>query len=286
MPWARDPKRDEAFEIYKKHNGNIDLIEIANQLSLPPGTVRGWKSKDKWAQKLGGAFQKSEHGKKARERSERRNAKKEVTAKDVKHVMDNPDLTDKQRLFCLYYVRCFNATKAYQKAYECDHATAAVRGSVLLKNVRVRDEVYHLKQNRLNRELLDEYDIVQKYMDIAFSDITDYVTFNGRKVLLKDSETVDGSLISEVSQGKEGIKIKLLDQQRALDWLAKYFEINPESRHRREYDKRRLEIELLRLERDAPEMAKDADEDNFIETLKESAKAVWDDVASDRPEDS
>lgn len=286
MPWARDPKRDEAFEIYKKHNGNIDLIEIANQLSLPPGTVRGWKSKDKWAQKLGGAFQKSEHGKKARERSERRNAKKEVTAKDVKHVMDNPDLTDKQRLFCLYYVRCFNATKAYQKAYECDHATAAVRGSVLLKNVRVRDEVYHLKQNRLNRELLDEYDIVQKYMDIAFSDITDYVTFNGRKVLLKDSETVDGSLISEVSQGKEGIKIKLLDQQRALDWLAKYFEINPESRHRREYDKRRLEIELLRLERDAPEMAKDTDEDNFIETLKESAKAVWDDVASDRPEDS
>lgn len=281
MPRARNPDRKKAFEIYKDHNGDIDLVEIAHQLSLSPGTIRGWKSKDQWEQKLNGTFRKNT------ERSKKKNkAKKKAIAKDVEHVMDNPDLTDKQRLFCLYYVRCFNATKAYQKAYECDHATAAVRGSVLLKNVRVRDEVYHLKQNRLNRELLDEYDIVQKYMDIAFSDITDYVTFNGRKVLLKDSETVDGSLISEVSQGKEGIKIKLLDQQRALDWLAKYFEINPESRHRREYDKRRLEIELLRLERDAPEMAKDADEDNFIETLKESAKAVWDDVASDRPEDS
>lgn len=281
MPRARNPDREKAFEIYKDHNGDIDLVEIAHQLSLSPGTIRGWKSKDQWEQKLNGTFRKNT------ERSKKKNkAKKKAIAKDVEQVMNNPDLTDKQRLFCLYYVRYFNAAKAYQKAYGCSYETAMTNGSSLLRNTRIRDEIYHLKQNRLNREMLDEYDIVQKYMDIAFSDITDYVTFNGRKVLLKDSETVDGSLISEVSQGKEGIKIKLLDQQRALDWLAKYFEINPESRHRREYDKRRLEIELLRLERDAPETAKDTDEDNFIETLKESAKVVWDDVASDRPEDS
>lgn len=53
MARARDPNRDKAFEIYKKHNGKIDLVEIASQLNTPDGTVRGWKSKDKWDNKVG-----------------------------------------------------------------------------------------------------------------------------------------------------------------------------------------------------------------------------------------
>lgn len=57
MPRARDPNRDKAFEIYKENNGNIDLVEIASQLNIPPGSVRGWKSKDKWEQKLNGTLQ-------------------------------------------------------------------------------------------------------------------------------------------------------------------------------------------------------------------------------------
>jgi len=57
LPRARDPNRDKAFEIYKENNGNIDLVEIASQLNIPPGSVRGWKSKDKWEQKLNGTLQ-------------------------------------------------------------------------------------------------------------------------------------------------------------------------------------------------------------------------------------
>ena len=86
------------------------------------------------------------------------------------------------RLFCLYYVRCFNTTKAYQKAYGCDYATAASIGYRLLAKDGVRAEIQRLKQARLNRELLDESDIFQKYMDIAFADITDYVEFGREKV--------------------------------------------------------------------------------------------------------
>ena len=59
MPRARDPSRDKAFEIYKKHKGRIDLAEIASQLNIPSGTVRGWKSKDSWENKLNGTFQKN-----------------------------------------------------------------------------------------------------------------------------------------------------------------------------------------------------------------------------------
>ena len=184
MPRARDPKRDEAFDIYKSYNGNIDLVDIASQLSLPPGTVRGWKSKDQWDQKLNGTFQKkTERSPKVSERSQKKNnAKKKAVAKEVEQVLSNTDLTEKQRLFCLYYVRSFNATKAYQKAYGVGYRTAAAISYRLLEKDGVKQEIYRLKQNRLNREMLDEYDIVQKYMDIAFSDITDFVVFGQETV--------------------------------------------------------------------------------------------------------
>lgn len=68
MGRARDPNRDKAFEIYSEHNGNIELIEIAERLGVSAGTVRGWKSKDKWEPKIKGTFQKknTERSKKPR----------------------------------------------------------------------------------------------------------------------------------------------------------------------------------------------------------------------------
>ncbi len=67
MPRARDPSREKAFQIYKEHNGNIDLVEIASHLNISPGTIRGWKSKDKWEQLLNGTLPK-----KGSERSKRK----------------------------------------------------------------------------------------------------------------------------------------------------------------------------------------------------------------------
>lgn len=58
MPRARDPNRKRAFEIYKENGGNIDLIEIAGQLNISAGTVRGWKSKDNWEGQLNGTLRK------------------------------------------------------------------------------------------------------------------------------------------------------------------------------------------------------------------------------------
>lgn len=57
MPKPRDPNREKAFEIYKEYSGNIDLVEIASRLNVSPGTVRGWKSKDRWNDKLNGTLQ-------------------------------------------------------------------------------------------------------------------------------------------------------------------------------------------------------------------------------------
>lgn len=59
MARARDPNRSRAFEIYKEHAGNIDLVEIASQLNISPGTIRGWKSKDSWEKQLNGTLHKN-----------------------------------------------------------------------------------------------------------------------------------------------------------------------------------------------------------------------------------
>lgn len=54
MPRQRDPRRDEAFEIWKQHNGNITNRAIAEQLGVPEKTIGAWKSRDKWDEKLKG----------------------------------------------------------------------------------------------------------------------------------------------------------------------------------------------------------------------------------------
>jgi uncharacterized protein YjcR len=44
----RDPKRDEAFEIWKQHNEDITNRAIAEQLEIDEKKVAVWKQRDKW----------------------------------------------------------------------------------------------------------------------------------------------------------------------------------------------------------------------------------------------
>ena len=203
-------------------------------------------------------------------------------ADEVKEVMDNADLTDKQRLFCIFYVRCFNATKAYQKAYGVNYLTARAHGYKLLSNVAIAKEIQELKQNRLNREFLSESDIFQKYMDIAFADITDYTEFGNKEievlnpetgktekiavsyVNIKDSKEVDGTLLSEVSKGKAGVKVKLSDRMKALQWLSDHMDLATE--------KQRAEIALLNARANAGKDDREEKLDSYFEKIEDALK--------------
>ena len=272
---ARSPneKAEKARKLYKD---GMKLVEIADRLKVPAGTVRRWKSTYHWD----GEHQ-SERSEKNSERSEsKKNVTKKAVADEVKRVIQNTDLTDKQQLFCIHYIRCFNATKAYQKAYGCDYATALVNGSRMLGNARIKDEILRLKQDRLNREFLSESDIFQKYMDIAFADMTDFVEFgNGTftdpetdeevqysYVNLKDSKAVDGTLISEVSKGKDGAKIKLADRMKALQWISDHMDLATE--------KQRAEIALLKAKVQTDDGEESVD-DGFLDALNGTAAEDW-----------
>lgn len=60
MARERSPNRDKAYELFKKANGNIMNREIADQLEISEKTVGGWKSKDKWLNKLNGVLHSNE----------------------------------------------------------------------------------------------------------------------------------------------------------------------------------------------------------------------------------
>ena len=132
MARERSPNRDKAFELYKESNGEIQNREIANILGIPEKTVSAWKSRYKWDAEINVVLQKKDCSTTNVKKSKK--VKKEPVAKEVEEVIENDDLTDKQRLFCIYYVKLFNATKAYQKAYGCDYVSAMTNSSRMLRN--------------------------------------------------------------------------------------------------------------------------------------------------------
>lgn len=272
--------------------------DICEKYSLSINTLKSWVKRYGWAD------ERKKQGKKCAHKRKRgayekegvytdKNHEKEVAEKIVKNVTKNEELTDKQQLFCIYYLKYFNATKAYQKAYGCDYLTANANGPRLLANASIKQQIEKLKSERMEGIYLDGKDILQKYIDIAFADITDYASFGQEEVVvdiddegepikrkinvvkLKDSDEIDGTIVTEVSKGRDGVKIKLADKMKALEKLEKYFDILPDNH------KRRLEEEKLKLEREKFEFIKRKEEgdedaleklDRLIEAIDNEAK--------------
>ena len=53
MAKPKNPNRDKAFELFKKHRGDITNRDIAQQLGINEKTLSRWKSQDKWNEQLG-----------------------------------------------------------------------------------------------------------------------------------------------------------------------------------------------------------------------------------------
>lgn len=302
MARAPDKRMEQAKEMYLQGQ---KLVEIASQLSLPEGTVRSWKNRYNWDCNVAKDQCNVAKGKKTE-----KNEKREAAEREVDQVIENPELTDKQRLFCIYYIRSFNATKAYQKAYGCSYENAMQNGSRMLRNDKVKAEILRLKQERLNREFLSEADIFQKYMDIAFADITDYLEFGTEevpimaiygtakikdpetgeektltkvinKVLFKSSSDVDGTIISEVKQGRDGASIKLSDRMKALEWLSGHMNMGTEEQLAR-LEQLRAQTDLTRARKQA--LTGENESNEAVEKLDQILKGLYDTAAKQQTE--
>lgn len=301
MARAPNEKAIKAKELFDK---GYKLIDIAKELNIPDGTIRRWKSTYKWDNEQ--SNNKSERSdKKASVRKEKKHNKvdnEKVVADEINELIENEELTDKQRLFCIIYSRCLNATKAYQKVYHCTYETAMVNGCNLLRNTKIKEQINKLNAIEFNKEFIRK-SVLQKYIDIAFADITEYIKFGQRDetvidkdgnpaldengfiktesysyVELGESSQVDGTLINEIAQGKGGIKIKLADKMKALDVLNRYSNLlSDEEKVKLEIENKKLANRKLSAELNKINGTDDTkvEDDGFIEALNGRAAEVW-----------
>ncbi|MGN4127635.1 terminase small subunit [Lysinibacillus sphaericus] len=222
----------------------ITLADLAEKHDIKLGTLKSRKSREKWSRD---ATEKD-----ATKTKKVATVKEDAPKDDIVYFNDDDDsgLNDKQSLFVAYYVKCWNATKAYQKVYECAYTTARTEGSRLLANPNIREEIIKVRDGLTEDALLDKRTLIQKWIDIAFADITDYLKFGRQEeieynedgqpaidmngniktyafnfVHLNESTDIDGSLITEVKQGKDGITVKLADKMKALEFLSKHMDL-------------------------------------------------------------
>ncbi len=165
-----------------------------------------------------------------------------------------------EKSFCLSYIQNFNACQAAINAGVLPKEAKEV-GYELLQREEVKKEIERLKEIKRGGFFVSEDDVLERHMQIAFADITDYVEFGTEEVsvvdkktnevhtrtvnnvYLKSSKDVNGGVIAEVWRTTDGAaRIKLADRQRSLEWLAKYFNMNPLDKHKAEYEKMRLRM--------------------------------------------
>ncbi|MCR0146425.1 terminase small subunit [[Clostridium] innocuum] len=251
MPRQRSPSRDEAKRMYLDSKGKMLLKDIAKAVGKQDTQIRRWKSLDHWDEELKGNVTIPKDNVTKQNNGIEKPPKTELLPEEIE-TLNNEELTERQRLFCLYYVRWFNATKAYRKVYDCDYTTAMTNGSMLLRNTKIQEHIQAIKDAKIKQAMYTAEDFFQKMMDIAYSDATDFLSFGRRineetgleynYVDFLDSSEVDGTLIQEVKQGKDGCSIKLVSKEFALKWLDKHYS--------EATDLQKAQIEQLRAQTD------------------------------------
>lgn len=195
--------------------------DIATKYGVSVNTVKSWKKRYGW----------SREGKKgctpnAPQKEKRVHPKKEKVApvqprpaREDFDEAENDELSENQRLFCLYYVKYRSQVKAYQKAYQCSYENACACAYKVWKKQEVQTEIKKLLDEVHEGIKIDIEDLIQQQIDIARADIMDFVDVSEGFVKVRTG--MDGTLIREIKDSNVGISVKLYDKQKAIEWLAK-----------------------------------------------------------------
>lgn len=142
-------------------------------------------------------------------------------------------LTAKKRLFADEYLIDLNATQAAIRA-GYSKRTASQIGEQLLRKLEVQEYLQERMKARSERTEITQDRVLQELAKIGFSDIRKAVKW-GSEVLVRDAETGEqvivhgiavidsaeidddtAAAIAEISEGRDGLKVKLHDKRAAL----------------------------------------------------------------------
>ncbi len=251
MPRARDPNRDRAFEIFWENGGNIDLVEIASQLNLSPGTVRGWKSKDDWDAKLNGTLRKNT------ERSKRKKGAQPRNQNAVGHGGTGPPGNKNAVTTGEFETLLFDCLDSEEK-----QLAAAVPND---KEQLLFQEIQLLTVRE--RRMLKRIENLRR---------ADFTTVKKKKGTEKDKWTdldEKHATLGQIQNIEDALTRVQARKQAAIDSL-----------HRFGVDDARLEIELMKLDMAALKLGgqeTEVEEDGFLEALNTEAGDLWGDSDDD-----
>jgi phage terminase small subunit len=151
------------------------------------------------------------------------------------------NLTEKQEAFCREYLKDFNATQAYKRAgYRGSGSTASTEGAKLLHNPKIQAFLSQLRSRISRNAEVTLERTLQEIARLAFSNVTDVLSFNADGVTFYDSgelpedvtaaiESVN-SVTTVTRQGKQEetritMKAKMHSKVAALSLLADFFGI-------------------------------------------------------------
>lgn len=195
--------------------------DIAAKYGVTINTVKSWKVRYGWSR----GEEKGVHTKRTQKSKKCAHKKAEVAPVQPEPVREdfdkaeNGELSENQRLFCLYYVKYRSQVKAYQKAYQCSYENACACAYKVWKKQEVQTEIKKLLDEVHEGIKIDIEDLIQQQIDIARADIMDFVDVSEGFVKVRTG--MDGTLIREIKDSNVGISVKLYDKQKAIEWLAK-----------------------------------------------------------------
>ena len=153
-------------------------------------------------------------------------------------------LTIKQEKFCQGLFTGLTQREAYKQSYNAESMTDKSideNACKLANDTKIASRLSFLVDELKERNMVTVERVIAEYAKIGFADIKDFVSYGTvktRETMDKDGEPVfeyiqmvearpsneiDGTMVNEVSIGKDGtFKFKLHDKLRALDMIGKH----------------------------------------------------------------
>ena len=145
---------------------------------------------------------------------------------DIKKI-EYDKLSAKRKRFVDEYCIDFNGTQAAIRA-GYSSKTANEQAARLLAIVSVKKAVEERKSKIAESSKLKASDVIDELRKIAFSDITQVMSFSASKAKVKSSRKLSEDarkIVASVSQTQSGLTIKMHDKVKALELLGRYLNI-------------------------------------------------------------
>jgi phage terminase small subunit len=151
---------------------------------------------------------------------------KKKTRKPKQKDLTQDDLTAKQQLFILEYLRDFNATQAAIRA-GYSKASATTTGNDLLRHPIISVYIKEHFEKRKEKAATTAERVLEELNKVAFSDLRDFASWDAGGIYMRPSEYAFNtgaieSIKETKGEGGTAIGIKMHNKMKALELIAKH----------------------------------------------------------------